>query len=113
MYRTASFVTVQEHFIPYCRCREAVKLFRFLLPPYSLIGTCNSVQNCTPRRPVEMWSGDKICILFYAVAVLRSLRTPGLISGVFFGPYAYALIFSCGPRIFLESEVVKRYVLAK
>jgi hypothetical protein len=37
------FVTVQEHSIAYCRCREAVKLFRFLLSPYSLIGTCNSV----------------------------------------------------------------------
>jgi hypothetical protein len=24
---------------------EAVKLFRFLLSPYNLIGTCNSVQN--------------------------------------------------------------------
>jgi hypothetical protein len=40
-------MTVQEHFIAYCRYREAVKPFRFLLSPYSLIGTCNSVQNCT------------------------------------------------------------------
>jgi hypothetical protein len=29
--RTAFLVSVQEHFIAYCRCREAVKLFRFLL----------------------------------------------------------------------------------
>jgi hypothetical protein len=43
------FVSVQEHFIAYCRCREAVKLFRFLLSPYSLIGTCTSLQNCTFR----------------------------------------------------------------
>jgi hypothetical protein len=35
--RTALFMTVQEHYIAYCRCREAVKLFRFLLSPYSLI----------------------------------------------------------------------------
>jgi hypothetical protein len=40
-------VTVQEHFIAYCRCREAVKLFRFLQSPVNLIGTYNSVQNCT------------------------------------------------------------------
>jgi hypothetical protein len=37
-------VTVQEHFIAYCRCREAANLFRFLLPPKNLIGTCNFVQ---------------------------------------------------------------------
>jgi hypothetical protein len=37
----ALFVTKQEHSIAYCRCREAVKLFRFLLSPYSLVGTCN------------------------------------------------------------------------
>jgi hypothetical protein len=29
--RTELFVTVQEHAIAYCSCREAVKLFRFLL----------------------------------------------------------------------------------
>jgi hypothetical protein len=39
------FASVQEHFIAYCRCREAVKLFRFQLSPYSLVETCNSVQN--------------------------------------------------------------------
>jgi hypothetical protein len=39
MCRTALFVTVQEHFIVYCRCREAVKLFRFLLSPCRLTGT--------------------------------------------------------------------------
>jgi hypothetical protein len=45
---TELFVTVQEHFIAYCKCREAVKLFRFLLSPYSLIGTCNNAdrQKC-------------------------------------------------------------------
>jgi hypothetical protein len=42
-------VSVQGQFKAYCRRREAVKLFRFLLSPYSLIGTCNSVQNCTFR----------------------------------------------------------------
>jgi hypothetical protein len=44
-----NFVTVQEHFIAYCRCRETVKLFRFLLSLYSLIETCSNVQNCTFR----------------------------------------------------------------
>jgi hypothetical protein len=43
------FLTLQEHFIAYCRCREAVNLFRFLLSPYSLIGTCDSVQKCNFR----------------------------------------------------------------
>jgi hypothetical protein len=33
--------------IAFCSCREAVKLFRFLPSPYSLVGTCKSLQNCT------------------------------------------------------------------
>jgi hypothetical protein len=49
-------VTVQEHFIAYCRCREAVKLFRFLLSPYSLIGTCNSAEiDKDERAHVNLW----------------------------------------------------------
>jgi hypothetical protein len=47
-------VTVQEHVIVYCRCRGALKLFRFMLPPYSSIGTCNNVQNSTFRPPAEI-----------------------------------------------------------
>jgi hypothetical protein len=47
------FVDVRGHFIAYCRCRQAVKLFRFLLLPYCLIGTCNSVQNSTFRDYTE------------------------------------------------------------
>jgi hypothetical protein len=43
------FVTLQEHFIAYCKCREVVKLFRFLLSPYSVTKTCNNVQNCAFR----------------------------------------------------------------
>jgi hypothetical protein len=39
------FGTIQEHFIAYCSYREAVELFRFMLSPYSLIGTRRSVQN--------------------------------------------------------------------
>jgi hypothetical protein len=35
-YRKVFFVTVQEPVIAYCRCGEAVKLFRFLLSPYIL-----------------------------------------------------------------------------
>jgi hypothetical protein len=46
-YFAILFVTVLEYVTAYCRCREAVKLFRFLLSPYSLIATCNRVQNCT------------------------------------------------------------------
>jgi hypothetical protein len=38
MCRTKLYV--HEHSIAYCRCREAVKLFRLLLPPYSLVETC-------------------------------------------------------------------------
>jgi hypothetical protein len=46
---TNFFMNVQEHFIAYCRCTDAVKLFRFLLSPYSLTETRNNVQNCTFR----------------------------------------------------------------
>jgi hypothetical protein len=35
--------------IAYCRCRVAVKLFRFLLSPYSLIEIHDSMQNCRCR----------------------------------------------------------------
>jgi hypothetical protein len=42
-------LVIQEQFTAYCKCTEAAKLFRFLLSPYSLVGTCNSVQNCTFR----------------------------------------------------------------
>jgi hypothetical protein len=34
-------------FIASCMCREDVNLFRFPLSPCALIGTCNSIQNCT------------------------------------------------------------------
>lgn len=35
--------------IAYCRCRNVVKLFRFLTSPFSLIGSCSSAQNCAFR----------------------------------------------------------------
>jgi hypothetical protein len=47
--RTAIFVTVRKPFIGYCSFREVVKLFRFLLSPYSRIRTCNNMQNCNFR----------------------------------------------------------------
>jgi hypothetical protein len=30
------FVTVQERFMAFCRCREAVQLFKFLMSPYNM-----------------------------------------------------------------------------
>jgi hypothetical protein len=39
------FLTLQDTFVAPCRCREDVKLFRFLLSPHYLRGTHNSVQN--------------------------------------------------------------------
>jgi hypothetical protein len=51
-----SFMTLQEHFIAYCRYTEAVKLFRFMLSLYSLIWTCSNVQNCT----AEMGGRDHV-----------------------------------------------------
>jgi hypothetical protein len=65
MYRTAPFVTVQEHFIAYCGCREAVKLFRFLLSPYSLIGPATMCSFSDLQR----WSGG-LC-KFQLVAVSK------------------------------------------
>jgi hypothetical protein len=46
-YNDLLFMTPKEHFVVYCRCREAVQLSRFLLSPYSLIGAFNNMQNCT------------------------------------------------------------------
>ena len=33
-------MTVQTHFIAYCRCGEVAKLFWFLLSPHCLVVTC-------------------------------------------------------------------------
>jgi hypothetical protein len=43
---TAIFVTAQEYFVAYCRCREVAKLFMLLLSPYGLTRICSSVQHC-------------------------------------------------------------------
>jgi hypothetical protein len=62
--RTALFMTVQECCIAYCRCREALKLFRFLLSPYSLIGTCNSVQKLNVMLIGRLGGGAvNLCII--------------------------------------------------
>jgi hypothetical protein len=42
-------VIVREDLIAYCRCSKVVKLFKSILPPYSLIYICDNVQNCTFR----------------------------------------------------------------
>lgn len=43
--------------IQYYRCRGAVKLFRFLLRPYSLIRTCKNVQNCIFQpKLLDFWT---------------------------------------------------------
>jgi hypothetical protein len=55
-------VVVQEYFIVYCRSTYVVKLLRFLLTPYSLMGTCNSVHNCIFRGSTGIFYG-----LFYAL----------------------------------------------
>jgi hypothetical protein len=78
MCRTALFVTVQEHSIAYCRCREAIKLFRFLLSPYSLIGTCNNVQNSTSHWPAEMGIRLNLCIILG----VHGITDPCLRSGI-------------------------------
>jgi hypothetical protein len=46
MCRTSLFMTVDEHFVACSKCKEIVKLFRFLLSPYNLIGTWKHMQNC-------------------------------------------------------------------
>lgn len=48
------FGSIPGHFIVYLRCRETVELFRFLLPPYILIETCNNVLACIFFWLIEM-----------------------------------------------------------
>jgi hypothetical protein len=38
------FMSVQEYFVVYCGCIEVVKLFRLLLSPYRLTGTCKYME---------------------------------------------------------------------
>jgi hypothetical protein len=73
--RTALFVTVQEHFIAHCRCREVVKLFVFVLSPYSLIATCNSLLMAARFGDVT-----KIYVYFRegGVEVSRNYRAPDI-----------------------------------
>jgi hypothetical protein len=59
--RTALSMTVEEHCRDYCRYREAVKLFRFPLSPYSLVGTCSIVHNRTFHRPAQMGVLRNLC----------------------------------------------------
>jgi hypothetical protein len=47
----------------------------FLLPPYSLTGTCNSVQNCASRRPVGRGKEEHYYVQFWWVAASHSLQT--------------------------------------
>jgi hypothetical protein len=54
MCKTALFVAVQEYSAVYVPRKEAVKLFMFLLSPYSLTGTCQNVQECGFRSPAKV-----------------------------------------------------------
>jgi hypothetical protein len=63
-------VAIQEYFAACCRCIEAVKLFRFLLSPYMLVETCNSV----PKLHFSLTDRDG-----GRVVVSQSLRMPALI----------------------------------
>jgi hypothetical protein len=45
------------YWIFYCRWKETVKLFRFLLTSYSLIGTCSSMQISIFRWPAKHFVG--------------------------------------------------------
>jgi hypothetical protein len=72
--RTALFMTVREKYIAYCWCRGFVKLFTFLLSPYSLVGTCSSVQNCTFHDCAEQYIAYCWCRGF--VKLFRFLVSP-------------------------------------
>jgi hypothetical protein len=56
---TNVLVNIQEHFTAFCGCREIVKQFKFLLSPYSLIGTRSNMQNYVLCQPAELgWGGS-------------------------------------------------------
>jgi hypothetical protein len=67
--------------IIYCRCGEAVKLFRFLLSPYSLIGTCICVQNCSFRDCTGTFIA--YCMCREAVKLFRFLLSPYSLIGAY------------------------------
>jgi hypothetical protein len=70
------FIVCIEKNIVYCRCRP-VKLFVFHLSPYSLIRTCNNVQNYIFRWSAEMDCTINICTIL-GVVVSQSLRSRDL-----------------------------------
>jgi hypothetical protein len=97
-----SFLTVQEHFIAYCKHSKDAKVFKFLFSSYSLIRTWNSEHNCIflivqehfkvycrfkeavklfwfllSLFSTEMKSHKNVCN-FYGVMVSCSLRTTGI-----------------------------------
>jgi hypothetical protein len=59
------FVIVRENFTTYYKCRGSITLSEFVLLPYSLIGTCNSEQNCIFVRSAEggARTHTNLCIL--------------------------------------------------
>jgi hypothetical protein len=76
---TKHFVTVQKHFIAYCKCKEAAKLFRFLLSPYSLIG---DLQQCAELH-LSLTDRDggcvNICFVVGGRGITNLLGTPGIV----------------------------------
>jgi hypothetical protein len=67
------FVIVKKHSTVRCRYREPVKLFRFLLSPHRLIGTCNNEYNCIILSRAEGMGGcANVCIILGSPVVTKS-----------------------------------------
>jgi hypothetical protein len=60
-----------RYFIAFCRCREAVKLLRFLSSPYSLVGMCRTAHFVDRERRFGGW-GKNALITSGGAAVSQS-----------------------------------------
>jgi hypothetical protein len=63
-YRT-HFCNLQELFTAYCRSREAVKLFTFLLSLYSVIGSCKCAELYISLMGKDWWGEGSYKFMYY------------------------------------------------
>jgi hypothetical protein len=118
--RTALFVTVQKDFRVYYRSSDCVKLFRFLLSPYSLLGDLQQSADRHFWLPYENnrgGGGVYLCIILGGPSITKSEdpkpeETGGRSSKCRGNEYQDSALLGCDTAQFVRSEsAVRRKLL--
>lgn len=84
MCRTVLLVTTQGQFTAYCGCRDTIKLFRLLLPPYSLTASYTRIICIIPRFAIRI----KLALIRFTLRIF-GLTIQDIISSIMItGRYA-------------------------